>query len=47
MDKKRIKDGLKVSEDFLYSSDLNKFWMTQNQLKKWISKNYNNFFNEL
>ena len=46
-DKKRIKDGLKVSEDFLYSSDLNKFWMTQNQLKKWISKNYNNFFNEL
>ncbi len=38
-DKDRIKNGIKVSEDFIYSSDKNTFWMTQNYLKKWIQKN--------
>ena len=42
-DKERIKNGVKVQEDFVYSSDLNKEWMSKSQLKKWISQNFNNF----
>lgn len=36
----RIKDGKKVSEGFVYSSDNNSQWMTEAQLKKWISNHY-------
>ena len=43
-DKDRIKNGIKVSEDFLYSSDTNTSWMTKNYLKKWIQKNNKNSF---
>lgn len=35
----RIKDGLKVKEGFIYSSDRNTEWMTKNELLKWISIN--------
>ncbi|MFP5457921.1 MAG: UDP-N-acetylglucosamine 4,6-dehydratase (inverting) [Bacteriovoracia bacterium] len=38
-DPKRIKDGTKVPEGFLYSSDNNKEWMTDQQLEDWISVN--------
>lgn len=38
-DKKRIKNGKKVPEDFVYSSDNNPDWMKKNFLKKWIDVN--------
>ena len=38
-DKKRIKNGKKVSENFIYSSDKNSNWMTIGQLKNWIKTN--------
>ena len=41
-DSSRIKDGIKVSEDFIYSSDSNQDWMTKADLKAWIDKNYLN-----
>ena len=41
LDKKRIKNGIKVSNDFVYSSDKNSHWMTEETLLKWIKKNYN------
>jgi FlaA1/EpsC-like NDP-sugar epimerase len=34
-----IKNGKKVSKDFIYSSDKNKDWMTRSDLKKWLYKN--------
>ena len=40
-DKNRIKRGVKVENDFVYSSDSNSEWMTKSDLKKWISQNYN------
>jgi len=40
-DKLRIKDGKKVPENFVYSSDKNSEWMTKNELKKWIHSNKN------
>ena len=36
----RIKDGKLVSEDFTYSSDNNSEWMSVEELKAWISKNF-------
>ena len=42
-DKERIKNGVKVQENFVYSSDLNKEWMSNYQLKKWVSQNIENF----
>jgi len=36
-DPKRIKDGIKVAEDFIYTSDLNSEWMTQQTLADWIA----------
>ena len=42
-DKKRIEDGKKVKEGFIYSSDTNNDWMKIPELKKWITKNLNNF----
>ena len=35
-DKSRIKNGKKVPEGFIYSSDKNSNWMTKNELEKWI-----------
>lgn len=35
----RIKDGRKVPEDFIYSSDNNAEWMTQDELRGWIESN--------
>jgi len=40
-DKDRIKNGKKVSSNFLYSSDNNKDWMTEEELQSWIAKNIN------
>jgi len=36
----RIKEGIKVDENFTYSSDNNKDWMNINLLQKWIEKNH-------
>jgi len=38
-DPDRIKDGKKVPEDFLYSSDNNEDWMEIKELQGWIEKN--------
>ena len=35
----RIKDGVKVSEDFIYASDSNPEWMTDADLHAWIDEN--------
>lgn len=35
----RIKDGIKVTESFTYTSDNNKYWMTQEELGFWIEQN--------
>ena len=36
-DIKRIKNGIKVKKGFIYSSNLNKEWMTKEELKNWIN----------
>lgn len=38
-DPKRIKDGRKVPEGFVYSSDTNGDWMSDAQLQEWIDAN--------
>lgn len=38
-DLNRIKDGRKVDEGFIYSSDNNNSWMTLEELTDWIAKN--------
>ena len=38
-DPKRIKDGIKVSEGFVYTSDNNAEWMSADDLHQWITKN--------
>ncbi len=38
-DPERIKNGLKVSPDFTYSSNNNKDWMSTSQLQAWIKAN--------
>ena len=38
-DNLRIKDGKRVSEEFVYSSDKNLQWMTKSDLQKWIAQN--------
>ncbi|MEO0973219.1 MAG: UDP-N-acetylglucosamine 4,6-dehydratase (inverting) [Pseudomonadota bacterium] len=35
----RIGDGVKVPEDFVYASDSNTDWMSQDQLRAWIEAN--------
>ena len=37
----RIKDGKKVPDSFVYSSDLNTIWMTKRDLQKWIEAKLN------
>lgn len=39
-DKNRIKDGKRVPEGFVYSSDNNTEWMSDEDLKTWIDANY-------
>ena len=39
-DNLRIKNGVKVSKDFIYSSNNNSQWMTKIDLKKWVDKNF-------
>jgi UDP-N-acetylglucosamine 4,6-dehydratase/5-epimerase len=41
-DSNRIKNGTKVPEDFLYTSDNNKEWMQKSALTAWIEKNTGN-----
>lgn len=41
-DEARIKDGKKVPEGFVYSSDNNEEWMTEEQLQAWIDDNREN-----
>lgn len=36
----RIKDGVKVAEDFVYSSDKNPEWMDEDTLLSWVERNY-------
>lgn len=38
-DKNRIKDGLRVQENFQYSSNTNPQWMSDQELSSWISLN--------
>ncbi|WP_110655824.1 UDP-N-acetylglucosamine 4,6-dehydratase (inverting) [Salinicola halimionae] len=40
-DRNRIKDGYKVPEGFIYSSDNNKEWMSDAELEAWIDQNRN------
>ena len=44
-DKARIGDGVKVPENFMYTSDKNKEWMEISELKDWIEKNQNKIGN--
>jgi UDP-N-acetylglucosamine 4,6-dehydratase (inverting) len=44
-DRLRIKNGKKVPEGFIYSSENNQEWMTKSELQKWINRNKNNIFN--
>ncbi|MDF2384376.1 UDP-N-acetylglucosamine 4,6-dehydratase (inverting) [Nostoc ellipsosporum NOK] len=39
VDPYRIKDGKKVAEDFVYSSDNNPEWMAPEELQAWIERN--------
>jgi len=39
-DKKRIKTGVKVPENFVYRSDTNTSWMSNDALKNWIDSNF-------
>jgi UDP-N-acetylglucosamine 4,6-dehydratase (inverting) len=41
-DKLRIKNGKKVLEGFVYSSDKNSEWMTKSNFQKWFDKNKKN-----
>lgn len=38
-DPRRIKDGVKVAENFVYSSDNNTEWMTDGELQAWLEQN--------
>jgi len=42
IDPNRINDGVKVSEDFTYTSDNNNDWMDIDTLKNWIKVNNKN-----
>jgi len=44
-DKARIGDGIRVSEDFTYTSDNNVEWMEISELQEWIEKNKNKIGN--
>ena len=35
-DPQRIKDGVRVADDFLYSSNTNTEWMSEDTLRAWL-----------
>ena len=37
---KRIGDGIKVSDNFIYSSETNTQWMTREQLNDWVETSF-------
>lgn len=39
IDTNRIKDGVKVPDGFVYSSDCNEVWMSRDELRIWIDQN--------
>ena len=39
MDKERIKDGIKVDENFVYDSGTNNEWMSEKELLDWVKEN--------
>ena len=39
LDRDRIKNGIKVPDDFTYSSDINEEWMSIDQLQNWLKEN--------
>ena len=39
LDQNRISSGVKVKDDFMYSSESNESWMSIEQLHKWINEN--------
>ena len=41
IDSKRIKNGKRVPDGFVYSSDLNTEWMSIGELQAWIKANRN------
>ncbi|WP_345742509.1 polysaccharide biosynthesis protein [Roseobacter litoralis] len=41
----RIKDGVKVPDDFVYSSDNNPDWMEPDTLADWIDSNHSSLAN--
>ncbi len=45
IDVNRIRDGVKVPEGFVYTSDNNSEWMKKSELEDWINKNRNNIGN--
>ena len=45
-DANRVKNGRKVPEGFVYSSNDNKDWMSKDELRTWIRKN-KQFFLEI
>jgi len=44
-DKARIGDGIRVPENFMYTSDNNTEWMEISELRDWIEKNHNKIIN--
>tara|TARA_Y100001968_G_scaffold324692_1_gene364518 strand:- start:208 stop:1212 length:1005 start_codon:yes stop_codon:yes gene_type:complete len=46
-DKHRIKKGIKVKENFSYTSDSNSEWMTIEYLRNWIKANYRQLTKEI
>jgi len=36
-DEERIRDGRRVTDNFAYTSDSNSHWMTQDELRQWLS----------
>jgi FlaA1/EpsC-like NDP-sugar epimerase len=40
----RIKNGVKVIDKFVYNSNTNPDWMTQNQLQQWLQSNTEKVF---
>lgn len=39
-DANRIKDGKRVTDGFIYSSDNNTEWMSEDELESWLSRNF-------
>jgi hypothetical protein len=39
-DRKRIKDGFAVPEDFSYTSENNSVWYSKSDIRNWVHHNY-------